>query len=358
MRRTLARVHGGARRPARRAARGRRSAAPGRRRRRPSSPASRAGSTRRAARTPSLRGLRGRVVLVDFWTYTCINCLRTLPHLRAWDARYRDAGPDDRRRPHARVRVRAPRVQRARRDREQRAALPGRARQRLRHVERVVEPVLAGEVPDRRARAGALLALRRGRLRRDRGRDPRAARRGRAARRAPPAPAVAGRAGRARASRRRRPTSAWSAPRASPTTPDPARRAGLRRPARRARRPTGSRSADAGRIEARARRGRRAAPASTRTSARAACSSCSARRDGRARVRVLLDGRPLPDRLAGRRRARRRRARGRAAALPAGRLRPVERRRIDAASSIPAWRATRSRSGSARRLGVVRQLRH
>jgi cytochrome c biogenesis protein CcdA/thiol-disulfide isomerase/thioredoxin len=40
----------------------------------------------------SLAGLRGRVVLVDFWTYTCINCLRTLPYLKAWDARYRRAG--------------------------------------------------------------------------------------------------------------------------------------------------------------------------------------------------------------------------------------------------------------------------
>ena len=38
-----------------------------------------------AGQEPSLRGLRGRVVLVDFWTYTCINCLRTLSHLRAWD---------------------------------------------------------------------------------------------------------------------------------------------------------------------------------------------------------------------------------------------------------------------------------
>jgi hypothetical protein len=36
--------------------------------------------------------LRGRVVLVDFWTYTCINWLRTLPYLRAWDAKYRDLG--------------------------------------------------------------------------------------------------------------------------------------------------------------------------------------------------------------------------------------------------------------------------
>jgi cytochrome c biogenesis protein CcdA/thiol-disulfide isomerase/thioredoxin len=40
----------------------------------------------------SLRQLRGRVVLIDFWTYTCINCLRTLPYLRAWDERYRNRG--------------------------------------------------------------------------------------------------------------------------------------------------------------------------------------------------------------------------------------------------------------------------
>ena len=40
----------------------------------------------------TLRGLRGRVVLVDFWTYTCINCIRTLPALKAWDAQYRDKG--------------------------------------------------------------------------------------------------------------------------------------------------------------------------------------------------------------------------------------------------------------------------
>jgi len=36
--------------------------------------------------------LRGKVVLVDFWTYSCINCLRTLPHVRAWAEKYRDAG--------------------------------------------------------------------------------------------------------------------------------------------------------------------------------------------------------------------------------------------------------------------------
>lgn len=36
--------------------------------------------------------LRGRVVLVDFWIYTCINWLRTLPYRRAWAAKYADAG--------------------------------------------------------------------------------------------------------------------------------------------------------------------------------------------------------------------------------------------------------------------------
>ncbi len=40
----------------------------------------------------TMASLRGRVVLVDFWTYTCINCIRTLPYLKAWDARYRRAG--------------------------------------------------------------------------------------------------------------------------------------------------------------------------------------------------------------------------------------------------------------------------
>ena len=38
------------------------------------------------------QALRGRVVLVDFWTYTCINWLRTLPYRRAWAAKYADAG--------------------------------------------------------------------------------------------------------------------------------------------------------------------------------------------------------------------------------------------------------------------------
>jgi thiol-disulfide isomerase/thioredoxin len=40
--------------------------------------------------TPS--ALRGKVVLIDFWTYTCINWLRTLPYVRAWAEKYRDQG--------------------------------------------------------------------------------------------------------------------------------------------------------------------------------------------------------------------------------------------------------------------------
>ena len=40
----------------------------------------------------TLAQLRGKVVLIDFWTYSCINCLRTLPHLKAWDATYRKDG--------------------------------------------------------------------------------------------------------------------------------------------------------------------------------------------------------------------------------------------------------------------------
>jgi thiol-disulfide isomerase/thioredoxin len=44
--------------------------------------------------TPPLNrdALKGRVVLVDFWTYSCINCLRTLPYIRAWWEKYKDSG--------------------------------------------------------------------------------------------------------------------------------------------------------------------------------------------------------------------------------------------------------------------------
>ncbi len=40
----------------------------------------------------TIKGLRGRVVLIDFWTYTCINCIRTLPHVTSWYDKYKDQG--------------------------------------------------------------------------------------------------------------------------------------------------------------------------------------------------------------------------------------------------------------------------
>jgi cytochrome c biogenesis protein CcdA/thiol-disulfide isomerase/thioredoxin len=46
------------------------------------------------SRPLTVASLRGNVVLVDFWTYSCINCLRTLPHLKAWYAAYRKDGFD------------------------------------------------------------------------------------------------------------------------------------------------------------------------------------------------------------------------------------------------------------------------
>ena len=40
----------------------------------------------------TIEGLRGKVVLVDFWTYTCVNCIRTLPYLKVWHSKYADDG--------------------------------------------------------------------------------------------------------------------------------------------------------------------------------------------------------------------------------------------------------------------------
>ncbi|HEV7397846.1 MAG TPA: redoxin domain-containing protein [Pyrinomonadaceae bacterium] len=40
----------------------------------------------------TLKALKGRVVVVDFWTFGCYNCRNTLPSIKSWDARYRDQG--------------------------------------------------------------------------------------------------------------------------------------------------------------------------------------------------------------------------------------------------------------------------
>ncbi|MCY0960257.1 redoxin domain-containing protein [Streptomyces sp. H27-H5] len=46
---------------------------------------------RGSARRPRSPAREGR--LIDFWTYSCINCRRSLPHIQAWDRAYRDKGP-------------------------------------------------------------------------------------------------------------------------------------------------------------------------------------------------------------------------------------------------------------------------
>ncbi|NML32505.1 thioredoxin family protein [Paraburkholderia antibiotica] len=40
----------------------------------------------------TLQQLRGKVVLVDFWTYSCINCANTLPYVKSWHQKYKDQG--------------------------------------------------------------------------------------------------------------------------------------------------------------------------------------------------------------------------------------------------------------------------
>ncbi len=44
------------------------------------------------SRPLTMSELKGKVVLIDFWTYSCINCVRTLPYITAWDKAYRDKG--------------------------------------------------------------------------------------------------------------------------------------------------------------------------------------------------------------------------------------------------------------------------
>ena len=111
-------------------------------------------------------GLRGRVVLVDFWTYTCVNWLRTLPYVRAWAAKYADAGLTV-------VGVHTPEFgfERERRQRHRAVArprrrLPDRGRQRLRRLARLREPLLAGALHRRRRGPDPIPPLRRGRVRR------------------------------------------------------------------------------------------------------------------------------------------------------------------------------------------------
>ncbi len=149
-----------------------------------------AGSGARVRRQPAMGSTRpgtgrcrctrcaGRVVLVDFWTYSCINCLRTLPHLEALDRRYRAAGLTI-------VGVHTPEFPFEKDAGNVRAAIaregiryPGRPGQRPRDVERLRQPELAGGVLHRRSGTGALQARRRGRVRLEGARHPAVAGRG------------------------------------------------------------------------------------------------------------------------------------------------------------------------------------
>jgi thiol-disulfide isomerase/thioredoxin len=40
----------------------------------------------------TIQGLKGKVVVIDFWTYSCINCLRSIPYVKAWAKKYEDHG--------------------------------------------------------------------------------------------------------------------------------------------------------------------------------------------------------------------------------------------------------------------------
>ena len=116
----------------------------------------------------TLADLRGKVVLIDFWTFSCVNCVRTIPHLKVLYDDYKNDGLRHRRRALPGVRLREGAGQRRRGRHAPRGDLAGGHRQRDGHVERVSEPVLARGVPPRSAGPGCVHELRRGRLPADR----------------------------------------------------------------------------------------------------------------------------------------------------------------------------------------------
>ncbi len=97
-----------------------------------------------------LKELRGKaVVLIDFWDYTCVNCIRTLPYVEGWHSRYHKDGL-------VVIGVHAPEFSFARegsnvegRGHALRPRISDRVGQRLRDLARVFEQVLAREVSHR-----------------------------------------------------------------------------------------------------------------------------------------------------------------------------------------------------------------
>jgi thiol-disulfide isomerase/thioredoxin len=116
----------------------------------------------------TLASLRGRVVLLDFWTYSCVNCLRTIPELTALDARYRADGLTvlGVHTPEFAFEAEPGNVGRA--VRELGIRYPG-ARPRLRDLGRLPQRLLADDLPDRPRRPRPRPPRRRGRRRPHRG---------------------------------------------------------------------------------------------------------------------------------------------------------------------------------------------
>jgi len=120
----------------------------------------------------TLQAQRGKVVLVDFWTYSCINCMRTQPYLNAWYDRYHAAGLEI-------IGVHAPEfafekvpenVERA--VREAGIRYPVALDNDFATWKAFKNQYWPAKIPDRQGRDGPLDALRRGRLRPGRGADP------------------------------------------------------------------------------------------------------------------------------------------------------------------------------------------
>ena len=280
--------------------------------------------------------LRGQVVLVNFWTLTCINWLRQEPYVRAWSRAYRDDGL-------VVIGVHTPEfsfehdidgVRQATKDRA--IDYPVADRQRLRDLGRLRQPLLACALLRRHGRRDSGPALRRGTLRRIRARHPAAARR-------------RARTRRRRRARRRGRGRLGSTTHARHTSATDARTASPHRTVPRSRNATPTRSPSAcasttgpfpasGRSDARVSCSTRPAGASPSDSMRATLISGVSPRGQRA------DSLPrLPRRRASRPVSRRRRRRGRERPAPGRPHVPARARarpgpRADAGDHVPrAW---------------------
>ncbi len=121
----------------------------------------------------TIGGLKGKVVLVDFWAYSCINCQRATPHLLAWDKAYKSLGLQivGIHSPEFAFEKSAGNVQSA--ISKEDITYPVGPGQQPRHLDGVPQPVLAREVSGRCRRHRSVDQVRRGRLRPDREPDPR-----------------------------------------------------------------------------------------------------------------------------------------------------------------------------------------